>query len=177
MTTETDILNHRRVQVFRERLASYLRPELIVPELGECHIWQGHCSIRDYGVIRLLGRNFPVHRVAYAFANGPIPPGDSWDGAGGYTKTLVLHRCDVKRCANPAHLFLGSTADNVDDKMHKGRGRIVGTENYRAKLTDDEVRAIRADPRIQAEIAAGYAVNQQSVSNIKTRKTWSHVPD
>lgn len=176
MTTETDILNHRRVQAFRERLAAALKPVLIVPALGECHLWQGHCSIRGYGVIRLLGRNFPVHRVAYAFANGPIPDGSSWDGVGGFTKTLVLHRCDVKNCANPAHLFLGSTADNVHDKLGKGRGKIVGTENSNAKLTDEEVRAIRKDPRIQADIAADYGVNQQSVSNIKTGKTWKHLP-
>jgi hypothetical protein len=53
-----------------------------------------------------------AHRIAYELHVGPIP-----DGA------YVLHRCDVKPCCNPAHLFLGDQAANMRDKSEKGRAK------------------------------------------------------
>jgi hypothetical protein len=54
----------------------------------------------------------------YMAARGPIPPG-----------LFVLHTCDVRRCINPEHLWLGTISDNKQDELKKGR-------NYEANRTE-----------------------------------------
>ena len=94
-----------------------------------------------------------VHRVMWEAAFGPIPDGRN-----------ILHECDNPPCANPAHLFLGTRADNSADMGMKGR-RV-------SKLIAEQVHAIRADSRLQREIAADYGICRQQVSNIKLGISW-----
>jgi HNH endonuclease len=75
------------------------------PDTG-CLIWAGAKS-GSYGYL-----TFGVHRLAWEHANGPIPEG-----------MQVLHKCDEPRCCNPDHLFLGTQAENMADKVRKGRAR------------------------------------------------------
>ena len=73
------------------------------PNTG-CWLWLGFISPDGYGT-RL------AHRRAWELARGPIPDG-----------MLVCHRCDVRHCVNPDHLFLGTHLDNMRDMIRKGRG-------------------------------------------------------
>jgi hypothetical protein len=78
----------------------------------KCWTWSAAVSSNGYGWFRLVsteaGRN--SHRVAWELTKGPIPGG-----------LHVLHRCDNRRCVRPSHLYLGTNADNVRDKVAKGR--------------------------------------------------------
>ena len=77
-----------------------------------CWIWQGARAGGRYPAFKLRGQQVDGHRLAYEWANGPIPIGFH-----------VLHTCDNPPCVNPAHLFLGTEGDNARDKERKGRGR------------------------------------------------------
>ncbi len=55
------------------------------------------------------------------------------------------------------------------------RGAPFGAANNQAKLTEEQVRAIRADTRVQKVIAWGYGISQVTVSHIKTRRLWRQV--
>ena len=88
-----------------------------VQKTGGCWIWTGADNGNGYGVYSVArGKWSYAHRLAFEWANGSIPDG-----------LVVCHTCDVKRCVNPAHLFLGTQADNVHDMIKKGRGRNQNT--------------------------------------------------
>jgi len=125
-------------------------------------------------------KNIKGHRASWIVHRGPVPDG-----------MCVLHRCDVRCCVNPDHLFLGTVADNYADMRAKGRhahGKTHGTftkpesfrtnkrRNVRRKLTEEQVIAIRSDPRTHREIAAHYGCDKARVSRIKSRKVWAWLP-
>ncbi len=90
-----------------ERFMRFVYPD---PNCG-CWLWSGMSNDFGYGLFRLgPGQPFRAHRYAYEAFRGPIPG-----------RLLVLHRCDLPACVNPDHLFLGTTGDNVADKVSKGR--------------------------------------------------------
>jgi hypothetical protein len=78
-----------------------------------CWIWFGARSERGYGKMGTnRGPTVRAHRVSYEKYIGPIPEDKN-----------VLHKCDVRDCVNPKHLFLGTNKDNTQDMLAKGRGR------------------------------------------------------
>ena len=93
------------------------------PELGPCWVWTKAADPKGYGRFGIGpsggNRVFFAHRVAMALA-GTIPP-DELQGC---------HHCDNPSCCNPAHLFLGTGADNAADMLAKGRsGRLAVCRN------------------------------------------------
>lgn len=130
-----------------------------------CVEWIGCTNHAGYGSMKVNGRTMLAHRASFELNRGPIPEGQ-W----------VLHRCDNPPCVNPDHLFLGDVQANVDDMMAKGRGRKAkGVGHGAAKLTEDQVRAIRADPRKLRDIAPDYGIGKSTVGYIKSRKIWGHI--
>lgn len=88
-----------------------------VNKTGNCWLWTGFVNEDGYGVSYLKCVRNTCHRIAWILTNGPIPP-----------KMSVLHKCDIRNCVNPEHLFLGTQKDNVQDMKLKKRARNgVGT--------------------------------------------------
>ena len=92
----------------RKTLEEKMNNYEIVTETG-CWIWMGYLVSGGYGGIDISGKSQLAHRVSFGLGN--IPEG-----------MCVCHKCDVPACINPAHLFLGTHADNILDMMSKGRG-------------------------------------------------------
>lgn len=138
--------------------------ECYIPEPNSgCYLWLRSVNKKGYGQIGVHRKIHLAHRWAWERENGKIPEG-----------LCVLHKCDTPGCVNPDHLFLGTSVDNNLDRDRKGRVQ-HGERHVRARLTEDQVRAIREDPRTTRVIGAEYGINCTAVSEIKRRVTWKHV--
>lgn len=138
----------------------------------ECWPWQASTTRLGYGSFGFERRKVLLaHRVAYMLCNGEIPKGEGHHGA------VVMHACDNRSCCNPAHLRLGTQADNIADMKAKGRrkNKLVGEDVAGAVLTAEDVLKIRTDTRIQSVIAAEYNVVQSTIQKIKSGRTWASV--
>jgi hypothetical protein len=84
-----------------------------VHKTDTCWLWTG-CKhpVLGYGSIGtgVGSKTMPAHRASYQIHIGPIPDG-----------LHVLHRCDVRHCVNPEHLWIGTHSDNMADMAAKGR--------------------------------------------------------
>lgn len=128
-----------------------------------CHLWTGLKHKQGYGLLSVEGRLVLAHRVAYVLAHGPIDD-----------DRHVLHRCDTPQCVNHEHLFLGDHDANMADMATKGRS-LQGVRHHKAKLADADVIAIRADTRMQIELAEIYGVTQGLIGMTKRREIWAHL--
>jgi hypothetical protein len=91
----------------------------------------------------------------------------------------VRHTCDNPICCNPAHLLVGTHADNVADRVERNR-TARGTGNGRAKLTEDEVRTIRtayAEGWPTMELTRHFGVDRALIRRIVRREVWAHLED
>ncbi len=159
---------------FNERFWSHVTkdgptmPHMTTP----CWLWTGVIGSGGYGVLNAesVGRGvLRTHRISYEIHVGPIPDG-----------LLVLHACDRRSCCNPAHLRVGTAADNSRDMRIRGRtgSRTRGAVRYNAKLTSETVLSIRADRSAGVKciaIAAQYGVSESCVSAVTTGRSWRHV--
>lgn len=154
-----------------------------------CWIWTAGKFGDGYGIVKIRGRKFLTHRIAWMIANGAIPHDGSAHGI------CVLHRCDVPACCRPDHLFLGTNADNVRDKMIKGRHKSPAGNNHGlylhperrargervggAKLTAALVNEIRdvhaASGKTIKILAAKFGVSKSTIHRTIKRKNWQHI--
>lgn len=138
---------------------------------SECWLWHGAQNSHGYGHLTYQQRNYPAHRFAYLITHGCIPEG-----------YFICHRCDVRNCVNPAHLFLGTSADNLHDMWNKGRGKhqvYPGNANPKAKLTDEQVMEIRQSDAKgmtgKQVLADRYGVCLGTIYTILSNKGWKHI--
>jgi HNH endonuclease len=145
-----------------------------VPMCG-CWLWMGApCDASktgQYGRFRIPGEGQQrSHRVSWQLYRGPIPAG-----------LEVLHHCDIQPCVNPAHLFLGTNDDNVADRVAKGRTGYQarpGEAHPMHRLTEIDVRTIRtryAEGEAGRALAAEFAINPATVSEIVHFRKWGHL--
>lgn len=142
-----------------------------VPQLGPCWIWTGSLESTGYGQMasgegRKLVR---THRFSYTLNVGPIPEGQH-----------VLHKCDVRHCVNPSHLFIGDASANMQDA--KSKGRLVpapsGVQHNRARLNPDlvrEIRALAAGGHSVEGLARRFGVWPNAIDMVVKRRSWKSV--
>ena len=128
----------------------------------QCWFWLGHLT-NGYGRFTLNYKSCKAYRLSHELYIGPIPEG-----------MHVLHKCDVRHCVNPSHLFLGTNQDNIADRQAKNR-QAKGENQGQAKLTEEQVIAIRADTRPIRTIGKDYGISHPTVLMIQSRRTWKHV--
>lgn len=159
-----------------------------VQQTDSCWLWTGAKYGPRYGGMTINKRTVGAHRVSWELANGPVPHGLS-----------VLHHCDVPLCVNPSHLFLGTQRDNMADCARKGRNvfqahperiprgdahgmrlhperRARGEQHGLTTLRESDVLEIRGASGTNTSLALRFGVSRRTIRNIRSRKTWAHVP-
>lgn len=141
------------------------------PELGPCWLWTASKRNKGYGAFAYTVNGHLVqdraHRFSYVLHAGHIPDG-----------LFVLHRCDVPRCCNPSHLFVGTNDENIRDMLSKGR-HARGTDHHAAKMDEIKIRSLRADYATGnislSRLARKYGLALGNTHRIVQRKAWKHV--
>jgi hypothetical protein len=112
-----------------------------------------------------LCRNGRAHRISYEVHKGKIPNG-----------MMVCHTCDNPSCVNPEHLWVGTCKQNIRDSVKKKRFN-HGETNGISKLTEKEVRWIRANHRLRLGgiIARKFNIGESQVRRIAKMESWKHI--
>jgi len=152
----------------KSKVTIYPRHYIPEPNSG-CWLWTGRIMRNGYGQAHGYNprRVISAHRASYQYFIGPVSRG-----------VQVCHRCDVRSCINPDHLFLGSAKDNQTDMAAKGRS-LRGSRHNLALLHERDINPIRR--RVAAgepyrSIAKDYGIAPGTIYNIKSGKQWKHVP-
>ena len=129
-----------------------------------CWLWLGAVASNGYGAVcNDEGEKGSAHRFFYSEMVGSIP-GDMH----------VCHRCDVRICVNPAHLFLGSAAENNRDKKNKGR-QVKGSGHPNATLEDWQVKDICTSDEFPHALAKRHGTSVSNVHYIRAGRGWPHI--
>lgn len=135
------------------------------PELGPCWLFTGTPS-QKYGIFWDGERFIKAHRFSWILRHG-LTPGS----------LFVCHHCDVGRCINPTHLFLGTSAQNSADMVSKAR-QACGENNGYSKFADSDIEkifALRDTGLLQKEIAERVGCTQAYVANVLLGRTRKHL--
>lgn len=138
-----------------------------------CWNWKGMVfkNRGGYGCFtcRPLGiKTARAHRVAYQLANR----------VNILENVHVLHSCDNPRCVNPDHLFLGDQPSNMEDRQTKNRQN-KGDDHGMHKLKEPQVLEIRSRLKNKEKgrtLAKEFGVTEITISDIKRRRSWRHLP-
>jgi hypothetical protein len=182
-----------------EEVLTYYRDESGGPDA--CWPFTGALSNQGYGAIqrypddwrdRHRARQLRAHRLALALHLGHTGP----DADQALGNLAVMHLCDdrypagditYRRCCNPAHLALGTLAENHQHMHAVGRHqdyasprRARGERTGNAVLTDANVVEMRrkyAAGGTAAGLAFTYGVSQAAAWNAIHGVTFAHLPE
>jgi HNH endonuclease len=151
-----------------EPISEYWQNYYAVNSLTGCHVWQKALR-HGYGVLTLDSVVWQAHRLAFKLHNPNISI-DGWQ---------INHHCDNRACVNPKHLYIGTHQDNMRDAVERKRFRgIKGSSNFFAKLTEEDIPAIRArlvNGESEASIGRDYGVDHKVIGRIGKRERWAHI--
>ena len=140
--------------------------EALLMNTTKCILWPFGERDDAYGIVLVDGQNLGAHRYVCIRKHGPPP----------FKGAETCHRCATKRCINWRHVRWGTSAENAADRiLHGTLSR--GEDQWFAKLTESDVRAIRAAPDSvsHAELGRQYSVTPENIQAVRARKTWKHV--
>lgn len=169
------------------QIGRFLRDETVIARFwgkvskegnGGCWIWTRGSG--RYGQFTLRhGKSIGAHRFSWQLHFGEIP----------LPTILVCHTCDVTKCINPTHLFLGSNADNSADMVAKNRSMLgytrpgtgpAGVRNSHCKLSEEIVAKIRLHRKNYTtpvrELAKLFDVSKSQIFNIVSEAHWKGMP-
>ncbi len=147
------------------RFKESLEKDVVKTHNGCWVLTTSHCA-NGYSNRSFNGKSKSAHVASYIAYKGPIPKG-----------MLVCHTCDIKICVNPAHLFLGTHKDNMQDASNKGR-LYSGEQHHMSVLTNDLVKIMKQDYSLGfsfTELGFKYKVHRNTAKYAVTGVTWKHV--
>lgn len=140
-----------------------------VNKTDTCWLWVGsEHSDYHYGIFWINQQPFRAHVYSWYLTHGNIPPNKD-----------VLHKCNVRLCVNPEHLYIGTALDNARDRTRAGV--ITGNQGearYNHKLTELQVKQIRrlyTSGITQEDIAKQYNVSRPLISMVCSHRIWRSV--
>jgi len=152
---------------FIDKIEEYSTP---VTETG-CWIWNKPLNRGGYGRVKIKGKSVSAHRLSYmVHVKDP-------------KNMHVLHKCDIRCCVNPNHLYLGTHQDNMKDKKDrkrasKPRANAQGEKHAKALLTTDQVKEIRQKylPRqyTYKMLSKEYGVSVRTIQSIIRKERWNY---
>ena len=147
-------------------LRAYFNERIIRMPIAGCWLWTGSIESSGYAVVQSThSPHRLIHRLSWHWFVGPVPD-----------DLFVLHKCDVKCCVNPNHLFLGTLADNNKDRKRKGRNaNTVGCANPSAKLNKEQVAEVLSFKGPAKIIARRLSVDISTIYSIRHGRTYRDI--
>lgn len=149
----------------------WLEQRAVAAEGSECVLWPWGLTSAGYGSISCGGRSRLISHLILEMSGSSRPD---------FPRNHALHSCDVRTCGNRSHLSWGTNAENIRQKMLRGRSKVgpVGVAHHNAKLNPEKVRQVRtllAGGLPLDAVAERFQVSRPAIARIRDGRAWKHV--
>lgn len=140
---------------------------IVRPDFTSCWIWFGQRDKYGYGIVNTTEGHFFAHRLMYQRIKKNLD-----------ADSIIRHNCDNSSCCNPEHLVPGTQADNMQDKIQRGR-TAKGSRIKGAVLNEEQVREIKEQFKlyrgVYSELGRKYSVDSETIRYVITGRNWGHL--